>query len=237
VFENTHNRDNPMIMIILQLYAGPLILRPAIVALLVMLCACSGNDSGERNTAEATAVYRCTDGYSFTARSSAEYAWLFLPGETVKFERTPSASGSKYIKDRSLFWSKGEEAMLEHNGRTHNDCSNDRRAAVWEHAKLNGVDFRAVGNEPGWHLEISNKNNIRLVTDYGQSSYEFNDATIDAMPAEHRTLYRASGGGHEIETTLLAETCRDTMVDETYPTRVLISLDGRTLRGCGRALH
>ncbi len=34
------------------------------------------------------------------------------------------------------------------------DCTYDRRASIWEHAKLSGVDFRAVGNEPGWVLEV-----------------------------------------------------------------------------------
>ena len=40
---------------------------------------------------------------------------------------------------------------------------------VWHQAKLRGVAFRAVGQEPGWLLEISNGEGIFLVTDYGST--------------------------------------------------------------------
>ena len=40
---------------------------------------------------------------------------------------------------------------------------------VWQKAKLRGVSFRAIGQEPGWLLEITNGKEILLVTDYGQN--------------------------------------------------------------------
>ncbi len=39
--------------------------------------------------------------------------------------------------------------------------------SVWHRAKLRGVAFRAIGQEPGWLLEITNGTEILLVTDYG----------------------------------------------------------------------
>lgn len=38
---------------------------------------------------------------------------------------------------------------------------------VWEKAKENGIQFRAVGNEPGWLIEIREDEKVRFVNDYG----------------------------------------------------------------------
>jgi len=44
---------------------------------------------------------------------------------------------------------------------------------VWHKAKLRGVAFRAIGQEPSWLLEITNGEEILLVTDYGQNRNSF----------------------------------------------------------------
>lgn len=44
------------------------------------------------------------------------------------------------------------------------ECGSERG---WEEAKRRGVDFRAVGDEPGWWLEIERGERIEFVTDYG----------------------------------------------------------------------
>lgn len=184
-----------------------------------------------------TYVYVCDNAYSFVARVEGAHAWLFLPGNTVQLPQVRSASGVKYSDGGVTFWLKAEEALLDLPGAKYRDCINDRRAAIWEHAKLNGVDFRAVGNEPGWYLEISNKNRISLVTDYGQSKYLFEDASINSSSAKRETRYHAAIEGHSLEIVLIGKTCQDTMADEQYETSVIINLDGTELKGCGKALH
>jgi uncharacterized membrane protein len=109
--------------------------------------------------------------------------------------------------------------------------------SVWERAKLEGVDFRAVGNEPGWHLEIRRGRSLLLVSDYGAHRYTFPapEPLVDAAAA--RTRYEAREGDHRLTVVLEALSCRDTMSGEAFETRVTVILDNRTLRGCGRALH
>jgi len=213
---------------------------------LLLLTACNGastDDDASQATTQApspdalTYVYHCDGGYSFTARVTAADSWLFLPGATVRLPRVTSASGVKHSDGSTTFWSKGDVALLEHAGASYRNCRNDRRAAIWEHAKLNGADFRAVGNEPGWHMEISNKHDIVLVSDYGQSRYQFDNATITASPGDRRTSYLADNGTNRIEVILVGETCQDTMADEDYETTVTVKLDDRELNGCGRPLH
>ena len=84
-----------------------------------------------------------------------------------------------------MFWSKGDEAMLEVGKKRHVHCKNNRAEAIWEDAKLRGVDFRAVGNEPGWHLELTAGEKVVFVGDYGTTRQEF--------PPLSRSSIRARG--------------------------------------------
>lgn len=212
--------------------------------LILLTASCNSNVDEEltesvRDYPAQTFLYEC-EGLEFVARIEGEKAWLFLPGNTVALPHLASASGARYKDESTLFWSKGEEAMLELNGTRYSSCRNNRVRAVWEHAKLNGVDFRAVGNEPGWHLEIRNNNgrgSIDFVTDYGDSSYSFDSFKRGTEQAARRTLYSARSGEHQLEVILEGMSCSDTMVDVSYETTVTVHLDDREFRGCGKALH
>ena len=184
-----------------------------------------------------TAVYDCPGGRSFVARIQGDTAWLFLQGNTVPAMQTPSGSGAKYTAGPVTYWSHGEVAMIEAPGFEARECRNNRRAAVWEHAKLNGVDFRAVGNEPGWYLEIRRGRSIVFVTDYGQARHDFRAPEPDTDQDGARTIYRTGDGDHELVVQLDGQRCLDTMADDEYGTTVTVTLDGRELRGCGRPLH
>jgi membrane-bound inhibitor of C-type lysozyme/uncharacterized membrane protein len=187
--------------------------------------------------AESTAVYLCDGDYRFVARYGDRHAWLFLPSETIRLGQVVAASGARYSNGETTLWSRGDEAMLDVGGVAYRGCSNDRRAAIWEHAKLNGVDFRALGNEPGWVLEVSNGTDILFISDYGVNEYRFEDAHVVSDPVVRQTRYSASNRFAEIEAVLIGRTCSDTMSGEAFETTVSVLLDGRLYRGCGRSLH
>jgi uncharacterized membrane protein len=117
------------------------------------------------------------------------------------------------------------------------NCEHDRRASIWEHAKLSGVDFRAVGNEPGWVLEIREGSRLDLSYDYGQARIAATISDMQTDPESRSTRYIGFEGERRVEVRLVGERCSDTMVDETYPTQVEIRFDDRRLTGCGRPLH
>lgn len=109
-------------------------------------------------------------------------------------------------------------------------------ATVWDEARQRGVDFRALGNEPGWVLEIRDAPvRIDLSVDYGQTTHAFTDVTREAGSA--RTTYRAQHGAHSLEVVLEDLSCEDTMSGEAFETTVAVRLDGETLHGCGRTLR
>lgn len=180
-------------------------------------------------------VMEC-DGLTFVVEIKEDQAWLFLPDYSGPLPRVSSASGEKYEANNITFWSKGDESMLDYGKHSYRGCRNNREQAVWQEAKLRGIDFRAVGNEPGWVLEIQGEN-LSLQTDYGKQQYLFELAAMVEDQASATTVYSASSDKHSIEVTLRGESCQDTMADKSYQTTVTIALDDRTLSGCGMALH
>ena len=205
----------------------------------LLLAACTGVDRANpiEESPPATYVFECDGDYQFPVRIEGDKAWLFLPGKTVNLPQVPAGSGAKYSDGRMTFWSKGGEALLEAADDVRRNCRNNRFLAIWEHAKLNGVDFRAVGNEPGWHLEISRGRKLIFVSDYGQSRYEFaTPEPVNDVKARTGT-YRVRNSEHAIEVVISGQSCRDTMRGDPFESTVTVTLDGRSYNGCGKALH
>ncbi len=213
----------------------------AVPPLLALLTACTApQPQSERpeTPASRVMVLRCDDGLGFVAELGPGSAWLFLPGGTVELARVANGREQRFEGAGHRFQAQGEEARLwTPDHRDHGTCRNDRRRVPWERAKLDGVDFRAVGNEPGWSLEIREGASILLVTDYGARRGLFSDPRLETDPATRRSRFTARRDGERLEVILEPGPCADTMADETYETRVTVILDGRTLRGCGQALH
>ena len=104
---------------------------------------------------------------------------------------------------------------------------------VWHAAKLRGVAFRAVGQEPGWLLEIKESEEILLVTNYGQNRIPF--SYVD--PEEDKTARKTFFPLDETSNILIeGKPCTDSMSGENFEVTVTVTLAGKKLQGCGRAL-
>lgn len=81
---------------------------------------------------------------------------------------------------------------------------------------MNGADYRAVGNEPGWVLEISEEYKLIFSYQYGNKTLGFStsERTVDQLA--QKTVYLAQENGHTLSVTILGVTCQDTMSDESY---------------------
>lgn len=189
------------------------------------------------HAAPKTYVYECSDGYGFTARIEGKKAWLFLPNQTVSLPLVPSGSGAKYEEGLIIFWSNEDEAVLEVDTKRHANCKNNRSKAIWEDAKLRGVDFRAVGNEPGWNLEITAGEKIVYIGDYGNTRYMFDTPEPLVDKDLRKTTYMAKDAKYDMTLLIEGQSCHDTMSGEPFDTTVTVILDGNTYRGCGKALH
>lgn len=186
--------------------------------------------------AMAVFVYACSDGFGFTVAVGKDGALIFLPAGPVLLPHVPSGSGARYANESTTFWSKGEEAMLLLAGVERRGCLSDRAAAIRESARLRGVDYRAVGNEPGWHLEITDEGFSRYVGDYGATVIEFPTPRPGSPRNDGERTYIWSDGVSRIAVSLLPEPCQDTMADLDYPWTASIDVNGRVLNGCAWAL-
>ena len=215
-----------------------------VAALCAALAGCAHDPSGQRvrdttrGAAEIqTFVFECPDGFGFVARIEGDKAWLFLPDGTIQLPRANMETGSSYARGSTGFNHEGGKASIDTGAHKHAGCVNNRARAIWEHAKLNGVGFRATGNEPGWYLEITNEQDILLVTDYGNSRYRFDSSAMTSDPHSRTTVYSAHTGTDRLEIVIEGAPCKDTMSGEAFPASVSVRLNDRRISGCGRALH
>ncbi len=182
-------------------------------------------------------AWDCDDGRTLVTSERDGVFSLFLGGpDRRSLERVPAASGAKYEGEGVLFWSRGEEARLELDG-VATTCRVNAYRSIWEDAKLRGADFRAVGNEPGWHLELFSSEESLLVTDYGSRRFRFMATGPESLTGGTGSVFSGTADGVRIRIELTPGPCADSMADIEYETTVVVELDDRRLRGCGNALH
>ena len=180
-----------------------------------------------------TMVYDCS-GYRFTSRLGPGEMAVWFEDRYVILSQVRSASGVKYREGDILFWLKGEEGILVRGEQQYRDCRQLPREAPWADARRRGVNFRAVGNEPGWHLEIQPGRGILFVGNYGELRVSTPDP--GEIIQDRVRVYHAVTEAYDLRVEIVDELCLDTMQDEQYPAQVSVMLDGRLYRGCGRAL-
>jgi uncharacterized membrane protein len=106
---------------------------------------------------------------------------------------------------------------------------------AWEAARVHGVDFRGVGQEPGWMVDVYTQDRIVLLLDYGESILTF-PLTEPVYPQEGVTRYQSQADGRALTLTIRRRPCQDAMSGEPFPASVEVLIDGRTLNGCGRTV-
>jgi uncharacterized membrane protein len=102
---------------------------------------------------------------------------------------------------------------------------------AWENAKDAGVQFRAVGQEPGWMLDIHANARAVLLLDYGETLLGLS-LPYDYNPDSQAPI-AANADGRPVTLTITHTSCEDAMSGQSYPSTVNVRLDGRTLTGCG----
>ena len=209
--------------------------------MLFQLAACTGGtarDPGlpvpvDSQSVGKTLVYECT-GYEFIARTGPGEMAVWLEDRYLILSREYSASGEKYVEGAVTFWTKGDETLLIIGKQEFGGCELAPHRVPWEDARRRGVDFRAVGNEPGWHLEIQHNRHILFVGDYGMNRALFPSPTADTVGA--LTIYTASMDKKELRVEILNELCTDTMKGDSFTSQVTVYLNEKSYMGCGNTL-
>ena len=104
-----------------------------------------------------------------------------------------------------------------------------------EEARVAGYEYWAIGNEPGWTLQIGPRR-ILWETDYGQTVHEAETSEPVIDPALSSSLYRTEVDGSALVITVIDEPCSDDMSGEAFSIRAIIEFRERIYRGCGESL-
>ena len=214
------------------------------LAICTVLAGCGGGDvrssesavvgySQDQRPLGKTMVYECS-GYEFIARLGPGEMAVWLEDRYLILSRVRSASGVKYEEGDTVFWSKGEEVSLLVDRQRYSDCRLAPQRVPWEDARRRGVNFRAVGNEPGWTVEIQRDRHLLFVGDYGMERVMIPDP-VDESHGSTR-IYYGKTQANELRIEIVDELCTDTMKADSFPSQVLVYINGTTLWGCGRDL-
>ena len=182
-------------------------------------------------------VWQCADGQTLVMRNllrEKAIAIDFHDG-TRRLDQTVSASGARYADSVAVFWTKGGTATLERQGMPTVQCEERRAASLREDARVRGVVYRALGNEPGWILEIGPASRLSWTTNFGQDRYDFEQAQAATTP-DGAIVYTAQKEAVAIKATVKAERCVDDGEVE-FDHVVTVESGAQTLRGCGTRLN
>lgn len=84
-------------------------------------------------------------------------------------------------------------------------------------------------------VDIYAQDRIVLLLDYGESITTF-PLTAPTYPQEGATRYQSQTNGRALTITIRRAPCQDAMSGEPFPATVEVSIDERTLSGCGRTV-
>lgn len=126
------------------------------------------------------------------------------------------------------FWDKGDTAVLELDGKMFPPCQKVKNPAT-EEIK----NYRAIGNDPAWHLTIHN----------GQLVFNQNyrEKLVSAeLPAARLTpegqSYVLKTGTQDMVVSIAHKACKDTLTLRYYPDQVRILMQGKEMKGCGNEI-
>jgi uncharacterized membrane protein len=212
--------------------------------LCVLLTACGGTASRQAAPAGGVAVqqdqtsrgaflvYQC-NGYEFVARRGTGEMELWLDDGYVVLPQGADDSGTVYEDGDVSFWSDGDEAMLTVAGQDYQNCRLRTERVPWEDARQRGVEFRAVGNEPGWYLEIQGSR-LLFVGQYGTTRIMVPNAV--AQQEGQARVYRGATGTQQLQVDIMDQPCVDSMSGESFPSGVTVTVGTTTYQGCGQNL-
>jgi heat shock protein HslJ len=109
-------------------------------------------------------------------------------------------------------------------------------AASLQDARSRGIDFRAVGQEPAWVVEMKLGDHITAVLDYGSTSLLL-PTPKGQTAADGAENYDTSTDTDHLVLTIRSKACIDAMSGESHASSVELVVNDKALHGCGDWLN
>ena len=179
--------------------------------------------------------YQCDNGFGFAAQGTEDAITVELKNGSRTLKRNSVETGFHYSSGNISLQGKGNQAYFNDGSRRYM-CQIDRRQSLFEDARFRGADFVAMGNEPGWKLELSRTGDMLYIGNYGTVSFRI--ATPESSHANKSPLvFAARDAEHSVWLTIEDKPCVDTMKGDRFDVSVSLVVDGQPLTGCGMILN
>ncbi len=107
-----------------------------------------------------------------------------------------------------------------------------QEAASLQDARSRGIDFRGIGQEPGWLVELTDGGQISAVLDYGATTIVL--PTPSPESAEDGTVaYDSSTDTDHLILRIKRKVCIDSMSGESHTSTVELLVNDKPYKGCG----
>jgi putative lipoprotein len=159
---------------------------------------------------------------------------VWLADDYLVLSQVRAAKGIRYEEGDTVFTLQDDDVVLTVDGERYPDCVLAPSRAPWEDARRRGVSFRAVGNEPGWYLEIQPGRQILYVGEYGMNRVLVPNPGPEETATGQR--YHVITENNDLLLDVETSACTDTMKGDSFPATVLLTVNNKRLRGCGRPL-
>lgn len=181
-------------------------------------------------------AYTCPDGLRFSVHLRPEEASVYLPASEPRLAPAEAGPGVRFASGDTVFHARGAEALLEVGAERHPGCAGEEATSSRDAARRLGFDFRGVGQEPGWIVDVDVDRQVRWVGQYGTERFATGAPEV-LEDAEGRLVWRATADGRELRVEAVEEGCRDAMSGQPFSHVVRVRVDGEELDGCGGFLE
>lgn len=109
----------------------------------------------------------------------------------------------------------------------------------WEQARSRNMAFRAVGNEPGWNVEVekSRQPTLFLNLDYGQRHLKVPQASVSVDEQSGTITFRGQADDTSpVELVIHRGQCQDDMSGQQLDASAKLEVGSQTYKGCGKFL-
>jgi uncharacterized membrane protein len=168
------------------------------------------------------------------ARRDGETMHLSFSGRTLALPHVESLTGVRFADTvGNAFMQLEDHAKLILAGDDGRDCTISDRVSPWSDATARGIGFRAVGNEPGWFVEVDKgaSPSLHATLDYGDREIIVAKARPAGLGFTGKTA-----DGTAVVLEIQRTRCLDGMSGEAFEATARLVAGDKSYRGCGAFL-
>jgi putative lipoprotein len=194
----------------------------------LVLVACERSPEETKPAGDAREFWSC-DGYEFALQRGDDTLALTLGGREVELA---AVGERRFARNEIALEFTADDALRLTVGLEDHACTPKTWDGPWQRAQEAGVAFRAVGQEPGWFVEVTPGGDLVAVLDYGERTITLPAPEVTPLDGGARG-YQAEGDGRIVQLIIEPLTCFDGMSGHIHPETVTLAVDGQRYQGCG----